>query len=214
MKKFRYGWLALVIAAIFALATACAPAAGGAKKEMKEEKKAEMKEEKAAAAAPAALYTDADATLEDGTLVFEKDPAFTIDIPAAFKPKPKDQWGSGHILNMGKASPPFSVEVGIWMVGSDGFDKDAKGRCEGWVPALKSLGSKQVDLLRCEKIDAYGDFQAYEGEVEWLWTDGSTVLTSVFHYILKGDKVIGLSGTTMGDPEGLTAIYETIDLDP
>jgi len=211
MKKIRFGWLALVIAVIFALASACAPAAG-AKKEMKEEKK--MEEKKMEAAAPAALYTDADATLEDGTLVFEKDPAFTIDIPAAFKPKPKNQWGSGHILNMGKASPPFSVEVGIWMVGEDGMDADGKARCAGWGPALKSLGSKQVEVLSVEKIDTYDEFPAYACEIEWLWTDGSTVLTSIAHYIYKGDKVIGLTGTTMGDPEGLTAIYETVDLNP
>ena len=212
MKKFRYGWLALLIAAIFALATACSPAAG-AKKEAAPAKK-EMKEEKKAEAAPAALYGPADATLADDVQTFEKDPAFTVDVPGAFKKKPMDQWGPGQILNVGKAAPPFAFEVAIYPVGDDGFDAFAKAQIDGWVPALKSLGSKQVDILRMEAIDAYDEFKAYEAEIEWLWTDGSTILTSIVHLILKGDKVISLSGTTMGDPEGLTAIYETIDLDP
>ena len=218
MKKFRYSWLALVIAAIFVVATACSSgeaAKEAPKKEMKKEMKKEKKEEKKMeAAAPKAPFGPADITMEDGTLSLEKGPAFTIDVPAAFKKKPANQWGPNDLLNVGKASPPFSLEVRVFMMDEENFDVFAKKSNEGWIPALKSMGSKQVDLLRSEKIDAYGGLAAYEAEVEWLWTDGSTVLTSIIHLIHKGDYVISFSGTTMGDPEGLTSIFETADMDP
>ena len=51
-------------------------------------------------------------------------------------------------------------------------------------------------------------------EVEYVHTDGSTVLTILTHVIQKGDKIIQLSGWVMSDYDGLLEIFESIELDP
>jgi len=195
MKKiFKSRWMLLVVA-VFSMMLIAQTAAAA--------------EEKKAPAAPA--LTPEDVTVADGVLTRTNAPAFTLDIVTTMEPRPLSP---GNIYSAGQEPSPFSVQVAISDVGKDGFEAWVKGAGEGWVAALKGLGSKEVEILRSEPIDVYDEFKAYEMEIEWLWTDGSTVLTNINHYILKGDKVITLSGTLMGDPGQLTGIYETIDLDP
>ena len=182
-----------------------------------EEKKAEPAKKQAAAkpaqpAAPAkpALTAD-DVTLKDGQLIRKNPPAFTLDYPTSMEPRPLE---GTQIYSGGQTEEPFSLQVAIDDLGDSSFEDWVKGAGEGWVAALKKIGGFGAKIIRSEPIDDYGKFKAVEMEIEWTWTDGSTQLVNLNHYILKGDKVITLSGTVLGDTDSLALIYETIDLNP
>jgi len=176
-----------------------------------EEKKAEPAKPAQAAAPAKAALTPADVTLKDGLLTRKSPPAFTLDYPTSMESRPLSP---GQIYSGGQAEEPFSLQVAVDDVGKDGFEAWVKGAGAGWVSALKAIGGFGAKIVRSEPTDLYGDFKAVAMEIEWTWTDGSTSLTNLNHYILKGDKVITLSGTVMGDIDSLRAIYETIDLEP
>jgi len=213
MKKIRYAWLALLIAGIFALASACAPAA--AKKEMKEEKKMEEKKEEAKPAAEEVekvWKSDADGVLEDGVLTRTNAPAFTMEIPGGLNPGKFE--GPNEIWRGTQDVVPWTVIVSIFDLPEGGIEAAGKTDAENWITWAKSINSKKMEILSVQPIDTYDEFPAVQVEVEYLHTDGATMLTILNHLIEKEGKVIHLGSWMMGDPEQVTSIYEKIDLDP
>jgi hypothetical protein len=152
-----------------------------------------------------------DVAIEDSVLTRLSPPAFTIDIPPTMTNRPLSE---GQLYSGGQNKSPFSFQVAVNDLGDVSFDDWVKGAGEGWTTAFKGMGSRSVKILRTEPTDMYGQFPAVKMEIEWLWTDGNTVLTNINHYILKGDKVITLSSTLIGDPRQATDIYKNIDLNP
>jgi len=198
-----------MVAGIFALVSACAPAA--AKKEAEPAKEAAKKEEAAPAPKP---LTPEDATYEDGVLTRTNAPAFTLDITEEGRKVGKPDLTAGQIFTSSAGSPPWTVLVAIGDLG-DGLKAAAQAVADGYVDWAKNvIKTKNVEIIAIEPIDTYDEFEAMQIEMEYVHTDGSTVLTILHHVIAKGDKTIILSAWLMGDPEQATSIYETIDLDP
>ena len=193
MNKHRYGWLTLMIAAIFALASACAPAA--AKKE---------------AAAPAAL-APADMTIEDGVITRTSVPAFTLDIPKGMNTM---DLGPNEIYNGNREAIPYSLIVSVVDLPEGGLEQAAKDSAAGWQEYIKSTGSRKNELTSIEAIDLYDEFPAYQVNLEYLWTDGAYELSIVVHVIEKEGKAIILASVFNGDPDAATAMFESVDLDP
>jgi hypothetical protein len=152
-----------------------------------------------------------DVAIADGVLTRKNPPAFSIDIPETMKNRPKSP---GQLYSGGQNVSPFSLQVAVYDLGEDGFDAWVKSAGENWTAVFRGMGSASVEIVSVNPTDMYGKFQAVEMVIEWLWTDGSTELTNINHYILKGDKVISLSSTLTGNPRQATEMYETIDLDP
>ena len=214
MKRLLEGsWIVLLVAVVFLLMTSCATAPPAKEEAKPAPAKKEAKKEPAKPAAPAPKkMTEADGVTEDGTLIRTNSPAFEMEYPTAFKMRPKSP---GQIFNGASAAGTPTLEVLIEDLNEDGWEAHIQATIDGWKTALiTAFGSKKVDIVRSEPTDRYEDFKAHEIEIEWLWTDGSTGLTSLVNLIEKEGKVIALSGTVMGDIDSLIGMFETIDLDP
>jgi hypothetical protein len=210
MKSLLKGpWIVFFVAAAFLLISSCATAPPA-----KEEAKAEpAKKEEAKPAAPAAKpLTPEDATFEDGVLTRTNAPAFTLEIPEGYKPgKPETP---GQIFTASRGSSPWTVIVAIGDLDGD-LKAAAQAVADGYVAWAKNvINTKRVEVLSIEPIDLYDEFEAMQIEMEYIHTDGSTLLTILHHVIAKGDKTITMSAWLMGDPDQAVSIYETIDLDP
>ena len=203
-KLMKVSWMVMIVAGLFLLVTSCATAPPAEKKETAPAKK------EAAPPAKAALTAD-DVTLKDGVLTRKSPPAFTLEYPTSMEARPLSP---GQIYSGGQSEEPFSFQVAVDDLGDNSFEDWVKGAGEGWVSALKSIGGFGAKITSSKPTDRYDEYKAVEMEIEWTWTDGSTTLTNLNHYILKGDKVITLSGTVLADTDSLRMIYETIDLDP
>ena len=156
-------------------------------------------------------FTDpADGEVIKGVLTRINPPAFTLEVPAKMnqgEPKGTAIWTGS------QSSSPFNLSVDIYDLGK-GLEPLSKGIINGFKQYTQGIGSKKFEVIRSAEIDAYDEFKARVIEIEWMWSDGATMLTSVIHLIAKGDKVVGLSATLIGDPEQATAIFDTIDMDP
>jgi len=209
-KTGLMGVLFIVIGLIFFIVSCATTPPPEEKKAAPAKKEEAVKPAQPAAPAKPKLTPD-DVTLKDGLLIRKNPPAFTLDYPTSMEPRPLT---GTQIYSGGQSEEPFSLQVAIDDLGDSSFEDWVKGAGEGWVAALKKIGGFGAKIIRSEPIDDYGKFKAVEMEIEWTWTDGSTQLVNLNHYILKGDKVITLSGTVMGDIDSLALIYETIDLNP
>ena len=187
MKKFKYAWLAFVIVSVLALVPAFAA------------------EKEAPPVAPA------DGTLADGVLTRTNAPAFTIEIPDGLKAGKPDV-ALGGVYTGAQGVEPWTVQVYAYDLEGD-LAAAAKASGDSWLAWAKGIGS-EGEVITVESIDAYDDFKAMLVEVEYVHTDGSTVLTILTHLIQKGDKVIQLSGWVMSNFDALIEIFESIDLDP
>ena len=147
----------------------------------------------------------------EARLLRNSDPEFTFEIPPYMQDRPKS---AGQLYSGGQMANPFSLQVSVSDLGKDGFDAWVKTAGEGWVKSFKDMGSKVVDILRVEPTSLYKGYRAVEMEIRWEWTDGTTRLTNINHYILKGNKVISLSSTLIGDKELAYDMFDEIDLNP
>jgi hypothetical protein len=155
-----------------------------------------------------------DNLVEDGLLIRKKPPAFTLKIPASMEPRPLQ---GSQIFSVAQEREPFSVRITVDDLGGVRFDDWVKGASVRWAAALKAMGGYDARMVRLETTDLYASFkgvQAKELVIEWTWQDGSTRLTNLNHFILKGGKIITLSGTVLSDADLLRRIYKTIDLEP
>jgi len=209
MKRLlKIKWTLLFVAASFFLMSDCATAPP-AKKEAKVPP-AKKEEPEPAAPAPKKM-TEADGVYKDGEIIRKNSPAFTLEYPTNFKMRKKFP---GQIFNGANPAGVPSLEVGVYDLDKKGWEAHIKGTIDTWKNILRGLGSRKVKIIRSEPTDRYDEFKAQEIEIEWLWTDGNTMLISLVNIIEKEGKVISLSGTVVGDTNPLINIFETIDLDP
>jgi len=127
------------------------------------------------------------------------------------KDRPKS---AGQLYSGGQNRSPFSLQIGVYELGEDGFEAWVKEAGKTWTKTFTDIGSKDIKITRVETTKSYEGFQAVEMEIKWEWTDGSTILTNINHYILKGDKVISLSSTLIGDIFQARDMFDEIDLNP
>ncbi len=175
-----------------------------------------MKEAQAQGTKP---LTKEEGVAKDGEFERTAKPAFTFDYPKDFI---MEKLLPGEVFRGKKPSGVPSVNVAV-----DKFDVDPKkdidkqlkawveGSVKGWEAAFKNVyKSKKVVVMYVKPTDRYEGYKAYEFEIEWMWTDGSTMLTSYVNVIYKEGYVISLGGTVIGDIDQLKGIYDTIDLEP
>jgi hypothetical protein len=156
---------------------------------------------------------DPEGGISKGVFIRTAAPAFTLNVPSGMKERPK---GPGDLYAGGQDMSPFSLGIRLddYEEGTP-FEAWAKGSADGWKTTFENvLKSPKVEIAGIKKIDMYGDYPAMEMKIKWMWTDATTQLTNYNHLILKGDKVITLSCTLIGDPEQAYAMYRTINLDP
>ena len=217
MRRIMKGsFSVLMVAAVFMLVTSCAttePAKEEAKPAKKEAAKpAGKKAAEKKAAKPVPTLTPEDVKVEDGELIRTNDPAFTLEIPSGLKPGEPDVAG-GQIYTGSQGEIPWTLIVFVYDVPGD-LETAAKNAGDGWIAWAKSINSSSYKVISIEPIDTYDEYKAMQVEVEYMHTDGATMLTILSHLIQKGDKIIQMSAWLMGDFSQVTDIFETIDLDP
>jgi hypothetical protein len=175
-----------------------------------------MKEVKAQETKP---LTKEEGVAKDGEFERTAKPAFTFEYPKNFimeKLLPFEVFRGKSPTGV----PSVNISVNKFDVDpKKDIDEQLKawveGSVKGWEAAFKNVyKSKKIVVNYIRPTDRYEGYKAYEFEIEWMWTDGSTMLTSYVNVIYKEGYVISLGGTVIGDIEQLKGIYDTIDLEP
>jgi hypothetical protein len=156
--------------------------------------------------------TKEEGVAKDGEFERTAKPAFTFDYPKETTMQPLKY---DYEIFRGVTPDGITINVQIFEIDlKKDIDEQLKGHANGYVDALKQMGSKKVKLIYVKPTDRYENFKAYEFELEWLWLDGSTVLTTYVNVIQKEGHVISMQGHTVGGIEPIAIIFESIDLEP
>ena len=152
-----------------------------------------------------------DGKIVKGVLTRSNAPAFTLKIPTEMKLgksyTPSTIWAGNQQVS------PFSLTVDVY---EDVTDLDDIGEkiINGFKWYTDSIKSEKFKVVRSESMKSYKEHQAKVIQFNWMWTDGVTELTTIHHFIIKGENTIGLSATVIGEITPATDVYATINLDP
>ncbi len=147
---------------------------------------------------------------KDGKFVRTDSPAFTLNYPKAFQNRVLE---SNQIFRAGipQGSPSMTISISWLQVGED-IKMQLKRLAGAYAYGLKFVGS-DVKIVSQGPITTYKEFDAYQIQIVWRYR-GKVTLTTVVHIIAKENKAILLAGHTVYSIEGLTDIFQEINLNP
>ncbi len=147
---------------------------------------------------------------KDGKFVRTDSPAFTLNYPKAFQNRVLE---SNQIFRAGIPHAALSIAILIsrLQVGED-VNMQLKRIAETYAHGLKHVGG-DIKIVSQNPISTYKEFDAYQIQIAWQFREKYT-MTTVVHIIAKENKAIQLAGHTVYSIDGLTDIFEKINLNP
>ncbi len=147
---------------------------------------------------------------KDGKFVRTDSPAFTLNYPKAFQNRVLEY---NQIFRAGirQGLPSMAISV-FWLQRGEDITMQLKRMAEAYANGLKLVGS-DVKIISQNPISTYKDFDAYRIQIVWQFREKYTITTLV-HLIAKDNKAIQLAGHTPYSIEGLTEIFQEINLNP
>ena len=147
---------------------------------------------------------------KDGKFVRTDSPAFTLNYPKEFQNRVLE---SNQIFRarIPHAALSMAILISRLQVGED-IHMQLKRFAETYAHGLKHVGS-DIKIVSQGPIATYKEFDAYQIQITWQFREKYT-MTTVVHIIAKENKAIQLAGHTVYSIEGLTDIFEKINLYP
>ena len=99
-----------------------------------------------------------------------------------------------------------------WLQVGEDINMQLKRLAGAYAYGLKHVGS-DIKIVSQNPISTYKGFDAYQIQIVWQYREKYT-MTTVVHLIAKDNKAIQLAGHTVYSIDGLTDIFQKINLNP
>jgi hypothetical protein len=148
---------------------------------------------------------------KDGKFVRTDSPAFTLNYPIAFQ---NQVLQSNQIFNASVPHAALSMAILIsWLQVGEDINMQLKRLAEAYAYGLKKNMGSDIKIVSQNPISIYKGFDAYQIQILWQYREKYT-MTTVVHLIAKDNKAIQLAGHTVYSIDGLTDIFQKINLNP
>ena len=148
---------------------------------------------------------------KDGKFVRTNSPAFTLNYPKAFQNRVLE---SNQIFRAGIPHAALSMAISIsWLQVGEDINMQLQRLAEAYAYGLEKNMGSDIKIVSQSPISTYKEFDAYQIQIVWQLREKYT-MTTVVHIIAKDNKAIQLAGHTVYSIDGLTDIFQKINLNP